>query len=338
MALLMALLMALAQASQAGPWQARTAQGLNVRIVQDSFRSRDAYVLDRVYPDGAVDTSFGQQGSTLFTLGPDNEGPAALRLDALGRIWVAGGSAGRGDTLQAVLLRFAPNGSADTSYAEGGRAATALAGRQARALDLAPQADGSAVVVGLVTDAQGQERSGWWRLTPEGRVDTRFGLGGLWLDSGQAPSELLDLNSGPDGSVALTLRRGQGSELTLEAWVLQPGSGAPVQLKLLAPEGGQALAWRDGQWRWSGKGSALVTAPTATAAPGQAPAAQAAPVVATPVPHEPVVAKPTPGLEATTPQASHDRWPFFGLGLAAMAVLVGLWRWLRQRQRSRNRD
>ena len=108
----------------AGPWEARSAQGLILRLEQDSFRTRDGYLLSRRYPDGALDLLFGEQGSTVFSLGPDNEGPAALRLDDLGRIWVVGASAGRGDTLQAVVLRFDPLGQPDRSYGTAGRSAS----------------------------------------------------------------------------------------------------------------------------------------------------------------------------------------------------------------------
>lgn len=90
-------------------------------------------MLTRGYPDGSVDTGFGQQGSILFSLGPDNEGPGALRLDPTAGIWIAGATAGRGDTLQALVLRFLAHGAADAAYAEGGRALTAPAGRKARA-------------------------------------------------------------------------------------------------------------------------------------------------------------------------------------------------------------
>ena len=117
------------------------AQGLSVRIVQDDFLTREGYVLERAYPDGSADAGFGEQGRLTFTLGPDNEGPAALRLDALRRPWVAGASAGRGDRLQAVVLRFLASGAPDVSCADGGRSATAPVGRPARALDLAPLAD-----------------------------------------------------------------------------------------------------------------------------------------------------------------------------------------------------
>jgi hypothetical protein len=315
----------------AGPWEAKTPQGLTVRIVQDTYRTRDAYVLDRVYADGTPDTVFGQQGSTLFTLGPDHEGPAALRLDALGRPWVAGASvgtsggtsAGQGDTLQAVVLRFLPQGQPDTRYADGGRSATAPGGRRARALDLAPQADGSTYVAGLVQDTQGQERMGWWRLLPSGRVDTGFGLGGLWLEPDPAGGELLELSTRADGTVALSLRRSAaGTGTLLETWELPPGASQPRRRGAAAPTTDAAAE--------------------ATGAVGSAPAAGGprASQVANPFGPVPAAASAAPQPARTGGQTSAPamRWGVVVLvvlaSLAALSAVAALWR---RRPRARSK-
>lgn len=275
-----------ASRAHAGPWEASTAQGMQWRIVQDSFRNRDAYLLERRYPDGTLDASFGQAGAVAFTLGPDNEGPAALRLDSAGRPWVAGASAGPGDALVAVVLRFLPQGVPDAGYAAAGRAATAPAGQRARALDLAPQPDGSAWVAGTVIDGQGAERTGWWRLGPDGRVDPRFGLGGLWQTPDAAPAELISLASGPDGSTALALRRGNAPDAPLQAWVLAPGDSAPSLVLQATGVAGAKLVWQGGAWRWqpalaalhapAGQASGSTAAPQISAA-NPAPAAASSP-------------------------------------------------------------
>lgn len=238
------------RALQAGPWEGTTPQALVVRIVHDPSRNRDAYLLQRRYPDASLDLGFGEQGSTPFRLGPDNEGPATLRVDMFGRPWVAGASATSGLPTQAVVMRFLAHGAPDPAFGHNGRSATAPGGRSARALDLAPQPDGSAYVAGTVEAASGQETSGWWRLRPDGQVDTRFGLGGLWTDNGPGSSELLELASGPDGSVALALRRGDGISTRLEAWVLGPGATSPTLLGSASDAGATGLVWRGAAWHW----------------------------------------------------------------------------------------
>jgi hypothetical protein len=293
----------------AGPWEAKTAQGQTVRIVQDSYRTRDAYVLDRVYADGTADAVFGQQGSTLFTLGPDHEGPTALRLDSLGRPWVAGASAGRGDTPQAVVLRFLPQGQIDTGYAEGGRSATAPGGRSARALDLAPQADGSAHVLGLVQDAKGQERLVWWRLQADGRLDPNFGSGGQWQEPDPGGAELLDLATHADGSVVLRLS-GRSSD-QIQTWALPPGATVPRPLDAtLSPASerpGSAAA---------GRAQAMPPAPPDSSAWAAHP-------------FGPVASGPRPALPATpastSPTFSGRAWAAAGLA-ASIACLALFWR------------
>ncbi|WP_088280420.1 hypothetical protein [Ideonella sp. A 288] len=316
--------------AHAGPWEATTAQGMTVRIVQDPARTRDAYVLERRYPDGTPDAGFGQQGSLLFRLGPDNDGPAALRLDAQGRPWVAGASAGRGDTVEAVVLRFALHGAADPSFGRNGRSATAPAGRAARALDLAPQSDGSAFVVGTVI-VDGQERSGWWRLAPDGRVDPHFGLGGLWTDQGGGSTEPVEVATGADGSVALGLRRGDGTATQLEAWVLAPGASMPTRTTMAIDQAAARLVWRDGRWQWHADGQALAALPPQASSPTAAPAA--ASVAASPSASPAGVTAPPAAAPAASAPTARDAtptettgWTTAGWIAAAALVALGLWR------------
>jgi hypothetical protein len=319
--------------ARAGPWDARTAQGLTVRIVQDVFHHRDGYVLERVYPDGSIDAGFGDQGRLMFTLGPDNEGPAALRVDALGRPWIAGASAGRGDRLQAVVLRFLASGAPDAGYADGGRSATAPAGRPARALDLAPLADGSAFVVGLVSDRQGQERAGWWRLSPDGRVDPRFGLGGLWVDGSEGSTEVLGLTPGDDGSVALALRRGEGAAARYEAWLLAPGESQPRQGESVLAALPRTLRWHAGRWIWSGSDNTAVrTAPVSVPAlqpPGTADLASHR------VSDGPAPVAGTPPLPAAGGDPSRSRILWAVAAVTALAALGLVWRLRQQRRKKR---
>lgn len=325
-----ALMFVAAPAATAGPWEATSAQGLTVRITQDPSRARDAYVLERRYPDGSLDANFGQQGATLFSLGPDLEGPAALRLDALGRPWIAGATAGAGDTLQAVLLRFSANGLPDASYGDGGRLVHAPAGRRARALDIAPMADGSCFVVGIVIDASGAERSGWWRVGPDGRVDTRFGLGGLWIDAGAGSTEIADFSAAADGSVALALRRLGGGGTSLESWIVAAGASAPAAGPVTAAERGARLVWQAGGWRWTTDGQSTgrsleAPARSASASTPPAPQTEAAPQ-ATPIAP---AASASPRATEPTATSSWSFWGWLAFALATPAIwwfLTRAWR------------
>ncbi len=322
----------LACSAVAGPWQATLPSGLQVQMAQDAYRTREAYVLERRYPDGTLDVGFGQQGSTLFSLGPDNEGPTALRLDALGRPWIAGATSIGGDRMQAVVLRFTPQGLPDASYADGGRSATAPAGRSARALDLLPQADGSTLVAGVVTNAQAQEVSGWWRLDRRGQIDAGFGVGGLWADPGTGSSEVVELVPAP-GSTALLLRRGEGASMLLEAWVVSEGASMPALTATLAgASSATRLLWRDGAWRWL-EGTRVIEQPTPAS---MLPIASSGQLVVLPTPATPVPPPTAADAAASGVASSAGDSPVTALRLLALmtaaALLAALLLWLWRRR------
>lgn len=237
----------------AGSWDASAPGGLQWRIVEDATRTRDGYLLERRYPDGRLDAQFGNGGTVMFALGPDNEGPAALRVDAAGRAWIVGGSQAA-DGLRAVVLRFTANGLPDSLFALGGRAAVAPAGAQARALDVLPLDDGSAWVAGTIIDVTGQERSGAWRLHPDGSVDTRFGLGGLWQDDAAGATEVGSLQRAPDGSLALGLRRRADGRSWLETFTWTSRATTPrAESRTGVDEAAMdraKMVWHDGRWQW----------------------------------------------------------------------------------------
>ncbi len=351
--LVMTLVMTLALVTpaQAGPWEATQPDGRVLRIVQDSTRIRDGYVLERRYPSGEADAQFGSAGAQLFSLGADNEGPASLRSDALGRAWVAGASVGP-QGARAVVLRFTPQGQPDTHFAQQGRSAVAPAGQQARALDLAPLGDGSAWVAGQVIDPQGAERTGAWRLLPNGSVDPRFGLGGLWRDREAGATEPAAVRVAPDGSVALGLRRSTGEQAWLETWAWPADGTVPRLLSRTAvpaaDAAGSQLSWRSGQWQWlDAKGrvpaSAAVALPTTTFA-----AAAASQVSIATVPAKKAALSP-PGTPSVAASGTAARgWAVPALWVAALAVLAALatlavaaaawawawaWAWWQQRRR-----
>jgi hypothetical protein len=316
----------------AGDWVATLPSGLRVAIVQDTTRVRDGYLLERRYPDGSPDPQFGDGGSLVFSLGSDNEGPAALGLDTQGRAWVAGASQSS-DGQRAVLLRFTIAGQADRGFAQAGRAAVAPAGREARATDVLPQDDGSAWVAGLVVDANGDERSGIWRVRNDGSVDPGFGLGGLWLDKGLGATDSGGLLRSPEGQFALGVRRVEGGRATLEVWAwLERAEPQRVQTAALADArqlDRAKLAWRDGRWQWieTTKPATAVTMPAPPPA-AEVPADSPGGAIATPFSARPqAAASAVIGAAASTPLAGDMVWWL----LLPAAMVAGGWWWRRAR-------
>lgn len=325
-------LLAAAAAAHGGEWTAEMPGGLRLVVVQDAARVREGYVLERRYPDGRPDAQFGDEGRVVFSLGPDNAGPAALRVDAQGRAWIAGASQGGDGRLQAVLLRFGSDGRPDGSFGAQGRVATAPAGREARATDVLPLDDGSAWVAGAVLDAQGGERSGVWRVRADGRIDPAFGLGGLWADPGGGDADVGGFERGPDGELALGLRRLQGGQAQLELWTWRPG-GVPQRQSAERVDAARVdaarLVRRDGRWGWS-----VATTPLAAPAPSVAASQPAAPL-----PEAPAAALAPPFAHATRqePAASAAAPPAAAGASAWWWVLLpggGLLGWWWQRRRA----
>jgi len=210
-------------------------------------------------------------------------------------------------------------------------------GRGARALDLLPQADSTCWVAGTVVDAQGQERSGWWRLRADGSVDPTFALGGLWSDSTAGATEVVTLAIGDNGVVALGLRRAHAAENQMEVWQLAPGGVMPTLVARSASGTSVAarLIWRDGSWRWLDNAGLALDPPAATASA----VAVATAGSALPTPPAPAASAPA-GVAIETAVATAVARPDpptsllpTALGIALLAAVTGalaLW-WRRRR-------
>jgi uncharacterized delta-60 repeat protein len=140
----------------------------------------DTIVVARFNKDGSFDKKFGSGGRVLTAIypqtgyGPKDEAYAvALQKD--GKIVVAGGTGGfPGDF---AIVRYLPNGKPDTKFGKNGAAVVDI-GADDTAVALAIQPDGKIIAAG-----RGEVRGLWndfsmVRLTPEGKLDQKFGKGG----------------------------------------------------------------------------------------------------------------------------------------------------------------
>ncbi|HOX01366.1 MAG TPA: right-handed parallel beta-helix repeat-containing protein [Candidatus Paceibacterota bacterium] len=164
--------------------------------IQANTNSLDA-VLYRFNPEGAIDTTFGQNGRVIFAgpqLGKDVFHAAAIQTN--GQI-VAVGTTYNGTNQDLLVMRFEPNGAIDTAFGTGGITTFNGAGNQADAAhDLALLPDGRIVVVGVgnILGSIGRDDLVVLRYTSAGVLDTAFGQGGVVsynggnysYDSGQA--------------------------------------------------------------------------------------------------------------------------------------------------------
>src|SRR5439155_8040492 len=138
-----------------------------------------AYVfgLLRYKPDGALDQTFGNQGTVIQRIGNGGgEGARALIIQPDGKILVAGSTELSGREVSTVV-RFLPNGSLDRTFGTDG-IAIFYVGSSSRACGLATQNDGRILVSGTVQNGKHSE-FGLLRLTPDGSLDGTFGKGGI---------------------------------------------------------------------------------------------------------------------------------------------------------------
>ncbi|MFN6994739.1 MAG: DUF4347 domain-containing protein, partial [Aquincola tertiaricarbonis] len=143
---------------------------------------------------GVLDTSFGSNGIAWGSAGK----PDAMVVLADGSVVVAGTSEGS----EAVVQRFAANGTPGAGFGSGGVQVLAL-GADAGLRDLALLPDGRLLASGWIS-TQGKSDMLAVRLLANGSLDTSFGSGGkLVLRASAEPEIAHGLVVRPDGSIAL---------------------------------------------------------------------------------------------------------------------------------------
>ena len=148
--------------------------------------SSSSFALSRYQTDGALDVSFGGDG-TLTTdfgsgTGDGTSGQArALVVQPDGRIVAAGSESHSGST-EFALARYQPDGALDPSFDDDGKLTTNISDTWPHADTaeaLALQSDGRIIAAGRSGDnVDGSEQFALARYTPDGSLDANFGADG----------------------------------------------------------------------------------------------------------------------------------------------------------------
>jgi uncharacterized delta-60 repeat protein len=134
------------------------------------------FALVRYLADGRLDSSFGSGGKvTRNVAGQGDSGDAAV-LQSDGKIVVAGFVALANGPTDFGIVRFASDGSPDTSFGTSGTTRVDFGGDD-RPADLALQVDGKIIVAGSTSSGGG--RYALLRLNGDGSPDANFGTAGL---------------------------------------------------------------------------------------------------------------------------------------------------------------
>ncbi len=136
---------------------------------------------------GVPDMLFGSGGSLVID-GAGGDGAAGgndllgdMMIDGRGRILLTGMSEDAGGNRRMTLLRLLPGGMLDGTFGAGGTMTGYAAGEErACGLGLAEDRAGR-IVVGGTAAREGRAYPAVWRVLGDGRVDDRFGRGGVAL-------------------------------------------------------------------------------------------------------------------------------------------------------------
>lgn len=150
------------------------------------------FSLARYLPDGRLDPSFGERGKVLLDFAGLEDEAAAIVIQPDQRI-VVGGTAGTSTGGDFALARFDRRGRLDSSFGEDGRVRVDVAEGEDRLMGLALAPGHRLVAVGWAFTPE----TGWdfaiGRFDPRGRLDARFGLGGIvtvdFFPGGSGPEE-----------------------------------------------------------------------------------------------------------------------------------------------------
>jgi uncharacterized delta-60 repeat protein len=166
----------------------------------------DAFAVARYNPDGSLDKTFGnRKGFVITNIGPGQDGANAIVQQADGRILVGGGAGG-----DFCVIRYAANGTLDTSFGGTGIVTTDFQSLQPPGLTYSNESVGSLMLRPLpgggqqITAVGGTDGAfALARYNPNGTLDTSFGAGGQQRIGGAVPIAVISAVMQSGGEVVL---------------------------------------------------------------------------------------------------------------------------------------
>jgi len=170
--------------------------------VTDSSQKKMAVL--RYTPDGILDPDFGSQG--IFTLGNMSDGDSYgldTAMDSNGKILVTG-AVSTGGSIGNGLIRLNRNGTIDTSFGNNGLAImNGSEGGPDYGNHVTVTSDGKILVTGVETDSSGSFDIVLLRYTPDGALDTEFGVDGVARFGYSGKNYAWGQTGMPDGRIIL---------------------------------------------------------------------------------------------------------------------------------------
>ena len=173
----------------------------------------------RYESDGSLDPSFGDgDGKVSIDFTPRDDFPYAVRIQADGKIVVAGAARYNGPNSRFALARLTSGGSLDPTFGGDGTVTTNLTPSYDWANGMALQPNGKIVVVGSVSAGSDNGKIGVLRYLSDGSLDPAFGGDGIVL-SDPTPTYDDGLAVGVEADGQIVVAGGAGFEGPNERFV-----------------------------------------------------------------------------------------------------------------------
>lgn len=160
-----------------------------------------AVAICRLNPSGDLDTSFGDAGKVISTIGAEHSEADAIALQPDGKIVIAGSAYDDADLQSVMVARFLPTGILDPSFGTNGFVITPLGTNSSSASAIALQPDGKIVVGGQARPGSDLDFA-VLRYTTNGVLDTTWnGTGEVLTGVGPSDDTLNSLKIQSDGKI-----------------------------------------------------------------------------------------------------------------------------------------
>lgn len=155
--------------------------------------------LVRFLENGAIDTSFGQDGGVRTAVGERSSVDALAALSD-GRI-LAAGTDHSGDQSTIAVARYTSTGTLDPTFGDAGIVRIRPLGRDTFLSDMAVQPDGKIVVGGAIRKVEDGNDRLVVRLLADGALDPTFGRNGIYTEAEDFSRSVSAVALQPDGKI-----------------------------------------------------------------------------------------------------------------------------------------
>ncbi|WP_334027961.1 delta-60 repeat domain-containing protein [Nocardia terpenica] len=153
---------------------------------------------------GTLDPGFGSGGKVTTDLGSRDDRARAVAVQQDGKIVAVGTTQDPGQGDNFAVVRYETDGKVDTTFGDGGRAATDFGGKADIANAVALQQDGKIVAAGTSHGTDTGDNIALARYTADGKLDTGFGDGGkVSTDLGTKADHANAVAVEPDGKIVV---------------------------------------------------------------------------------------------------------------------------------------